>query len=170
MKRNFPLVRNACALAGLAALSFAAPPALAQDKPPAPAPSSSPPIAFRGTMVCEQAFGAAGILRAPLDVVEHGGAVEFARPLFNLDGTRVLGSELGEGSIDADGKVHLTSSWPLGGVTMHGDYSGALGSDGGTLTGRQSWRGLDGETRSRVCQLALVPLAGGAHDEQETPK
>jgi hypothetical protein len=167
MKRKFPLARSACALAGLASLSSAA---LAQDKPPAPAPSSSPPIAFRGTMVCEQAFGAAGILRAPLDVVERGGAVEFARPLFNLDGTRVLGSELGEGSIDADGKVNLTSTWPLGGVTLHGDYSGALGPDGGTLTGRQSWRGPDGETRSRACQLALVPLAGGAHDEQETPK
>jgi hypothetical protein len=164
MKRIVPLVRNACALVGLAALCLAAAPAVAQDKP------STPPIAFRGTMVCEQAFGAAGILRAPLDVVERGGAVEFARPLFNLEGTRVLGSELGEGSIDADGKVHLTSSWPLGAVTMHGDYSGALGPSGGTLTGRQSWRGPDGEARSRACQLALVPLAAGAHDEQETPK
>jgi len=164
MKRNVPRVGNACALAGLAALSLAAAPAVAQDKP------SSPPIAFRGTMVCEQAFGAAGVLRAPLDIVERGGAVEFARPLFNLEGTRVLGSELGEGSIDADGKVHLTSSWPLGAITMHGDYSGALGSNGGTLTGRQSWRGPDGEARSRACQLALVPLAAGAQDEQETPK
>jgi hypothetical protein len=164
MKRNVPLVRNACALTGLAALSLAAAPAVAQDNP------SSPPIAFRGTMVCEQAFGAAGILRAPLDVVERGGAVEFARPLFNLDGTRVLGSELGEGSIDADGKIHLTSTWPLGGVTLHGDYSGALGSDGGTLTGRQSWRSPAGAPLSRACQLALVPLTGGAQDEQETPK
>jgi hypothetical protein len=152
--------------AGLIALALAMSAARAQNQPP-PSPT---PIAFRGTIVCEQALGAAGILRAPLDIVQRGGAVEFARPLFNLEGTRVLGSELGEGSIDADGKVHLTSSWPVGGVTMHGDYSGALGPDGGTLTGKQSWRGLDGEARSRACQLALVPLAAGAHDEQETPK
>ena len=51
-----------------------------------------------------------------------------------------------------------------------GDYSGALAADGGTLTGKQSWRGPDGETRSRACQLAVVPLTGGPRDAQEAPR
>ena len=102
---------SVAAAAGLVALAVAAGSARAEDQPLGAASSSPPPIALRGTIVCERAPGAADILRAPLDLIERGNEVQFARPLFNLDGTRVLGSELGEGSIEVSGKVHLTSSW-----------------------------------------------------------
>ncbi len=66
---------------------------------------------FRGAYVCEKTPFTRDILRTPLDLVIQGNNVQFARPLFNLNGTRVLGSELGTGTIDANGKLHLTSTW-----------------------------------------------------------
>jgi hypothetical protein len=110
---------------------------------------------YQGTLVCEQVPYAAGPLRAPLDITISGGSVKFARPVFNLDGTRVFGSEIGGGSVDGDGKVHLTSSWVIRGGTAQGSYDGVLTVKGGTLTGNQSWV-LGGEPRGRQCFAAVV--------------
>ena len=117
--------------------------------------------AYRGMFVCEQQQGAADILHVPVDFAVRGGDVQFARPLFDLRGTRVLGSELGTGSVDAAGAVHVNSTWEFRGITVHGDYSGTLTPNGGTLTGTQSWRSPEGGDRSRTCQIALV--AANAH-------
>lgn len=117
---------------------------------------------YRGMFVCEQQRGSVDILHVPLDMVLRGNEVQFARPLFNLRGTRVLGSELGNGSIDASGKVRVTSIWDFGGIAVHGDYSGTLTPNGGTLTGTQWWRGTGGEVGSRTCHAALVS-APNAH-------
>jgi hypothetical protein len=112
---------------------------------------------FRGMYVCEKLPTTRDILRAPLDLVVDSGSVLFVRPLFNLDGTRVVGSELGRGTIN-DGKMHLTSEWSYLGNIAQGDYSGTLTSAGGTLTGTQTWRGPDGAgSVSRTCTAALVP-------------
>jgi hypothetical protein len=119
--------------------------------------------AYRGMLVCEKLPNAADILHVPFDLAVRGDQVQFARPLFNLDGTRVLGSELGAGSVDADGKVHVTSTWDVGGTTIKGDYSGMLTASSGTLSGTQSWRGPEGDARSRTCQVALVPTANAQH-------
>jgi hypothetical protein len=116
-------------------------------------------IAYRGTFVCEKAPGSADILKVPADLAIRGDQVQFARPLFNLRGTRVLGSEMGAGSIDPSGTVHLTSTWSIRGITVRGDYRGTLTQSGGALTGTQSWRGLDGAGHSRTCQVALVLAA-----------
>lgn len=113
---------------------------------------------FRGAYVCEKTLFTRDILRTPLDLVIQGNNVQFARPLFNLKGTRVLGSELGTGTIDADGKLHLTSTWTYLGNTAVGDYSGTLTPNGGTLTGTQTWTGPQNPTPvSRACAAALVP-------------
>src|ERR1700743_278805 len=69
-----------------------------QAQVPTPSPASpARPVAgaHRGTIVCEQAPGSADILHVPLDIAVRGSAVQFARPLFDPGGTRVLGSELG---------------------------------------------------------------------------
>jgi hypothetical protein len=125
---------------------------------PAPSGQSAKPIAnaYRGMFVCERVPGAADILHVPIDVAIRGDNVQFARPLFNLQGTRVLGSELGNGSIDSTGKVHVTSTWRFRGIVVHGDYGGTLTPSGGSLSGTQTWRTSDG-AGSRTCQIALVP-------------
>lgn len=152
---------SALAIIALAAVAGAA---NAQDKSQKQAQTSLPLAnAYRGMFVCEQQRGSADILHVPVDVAVRGSEVEFARPLFNLRGTRVLGSELGGGSADASGKVHLTSTWEYHGIIVHGDYSGTLTPSSGTLTGTQSWRGPGGEELSRTCQVALVPAANAQH-------
>jgi hypothetical protein len=114
--------------------------------------------------VCEKLPTTRDILRAPLDLVIDGGNVQFARPLFNLDGTRVVGSELGRGTINGEGDLHLTSEWSYLGITAQGDYSGTLKSTGGTLVGTQTWSGPDGTVPiSRTCTAALVPAPKFQH-------
>jgi hypothetical protein len=113
--------------------------------------------AYRGTIVCERIKATPGILRVPLDLAVRGGNVQFARPTFNVKGTRVTGSELGSGTIDTGGKLHLTSAWVFGSIGFQGDYSGTLSASGGTFSGTQSWRGPDGMNGSRACNAALVP-------------
>jgi hypothetical protein len=117
---------------------------------------------FRGMYVCEKLPTTRDVLRVPLDLIIRSGTVQFARPLFNLKGTRVVGSELGTGTVDADGKVHLTSTWSYLGNTAQGDYGGTLTAAGGTLTGTQTWRSPDpdaGPAISRTCTAALVPAS-----------
>jgi hypothetical protein len=119
---------------------------------------------FRGMYVCEKLPTTRDILRAPLDLVIDRGNVQFARPLFNLDGTRVVGSELGRGTINGDGDLHLTSEWSYLGITAQGDYSGTLKSTGGTLVGTQTWSGPEGTVPiSRTCTAALVPAPKFQH-------
>lgn len=113
---------------------------------------------FRGGYVCEKLPTTRGILRVPIDLAIHDGSVQFARPLFNLDGTVVVGSELGNGTIDAGGMLHLTSDWSYLGNSAQGEYSGRLTPSGGTLTGTQTWRTPDGGAPlRRSCTVALVP-------------
>jgi hypothetical protein len=96
------------------------------------------------------------MLSVPLDMNIRGNNAQFARPLFNLDGTRVIGSELGTGTIDPQGNLHLKSNWYRFGVTFDADYSGALTKTGGTFSGTQSWRDGKNNSGKRACTAALV--------------
>lgn len=124
-------------------------------------PTEQQPLAFapvyRGAFVCEKQPLAADILHVPADLVIRGEQVQFGRPMFNLRGTRVVGSEMGVGSVDNQGGVKITSSWSFRGITVQGSYSGMITSSGGSLSGTQTWRRPDGVHRSRTCQIALVP-------------
>ncbi len=122
---------------------------------------------YRGMFVCEQFQGSPDILHVPLDLAVRGGNVQFARPLFNWNGTRVLGSELGSGTVDSDGKLHLTSEWDARGVTFQGNYNGTLTPTGGTVTGTQSWRGPEGKNGSRTCTAAFVTAPQARHTAAE---
>jgi nitrous oxidase accessory protein NosD len=55
---------------------------------------------YRGTFVCEKIKVTPDILYVPLDRTVRGDAVQFARPRFNLTGTRVIGSELAFGMLN----------------------------------------------------------------------
>lgn len=159
------------AIAILAAASFAT--GAAAQSPPASfgepqAPTASRPLdgTYRGTYVCPR-IGAAGeatgidILRAPLDLTIQDGNVLFARPLFNWNATRVVGSEIASGTVDRDGKLHATSAWNNG-AAFRGDYSGTLTPNGGTFMGTQAWRGGRVGSGSRTCTAAFVAVASAA--------
>lgn len=118
---------------------------------------------FRGMYVCEKLPTTRNILRAPLDLEVKGDSARFARPLFNLDGSRVVGNELASGTVDASGRLHLTSRWSYLGNTSNAEYNGTLTSTGGTLTGTQTWTGPGGgDPIRRTCTVAVVPASAKA--------
>jgi hypothetical protein len=125
----------------------------------APSSEQAAPGPYRGMYVCQTMTRAPGIFHIPIDLVVRNGNVEFARPLLNWNGTRVIGNEMASGTIDADGKVHLTSAWYNGRIIFHAEYSGTLTPNGGTLMGTQTWHSARGLNGSRICTAALVQLA-----------
>jgi hypothetical protein len=115
---------------------------------------------FRGTYVCERLPTTREILRVPLDLSVRGSEVQFSRPLLTLNGSRVLGSEMARGTIDADGRLHLRSQWTYLGNTADAEYSGTLTPRGGTLIGTQTWTNpAGGAPVARSCTAALVPAS-----------
>ena len=118
---------------------------------------------FRGMYVCAKLPTTRDILRTPVDLIVHDNSVQLARPLFNLTGDRVVGTELAAGTIDGDGTLHLVSKWSFLGNTAEASYTGKLTSEGGTLVGSQNWKGTDGgDPVSRPCAVALVPAPGSS--------
>jgi hypothetical protein len=115
MKRNLTVLLAAGA-SGLFAMTAA------QAQGPAQALEG----AYRGMIVCEKIPIAADILHVPFDLIVHGTNAEFARPVFGLKGGRVIGSELGSGTVDADGKIHVTATRVFLGQTVQSEYSGTL--------------------------------------------
>jgi len=142
-----------------------------QEGPPMRPEPQAPqaPRRYRGMIVCEKMADTPNtdILHVPLDLVVREGNAEFARPTFNATGTRVTGSELGFGTLDADGKVHLTSQWSFRDFAFHGDYVGTLTATGGTISGTQTWQGPNNVHGSRSCHAALVPAPKVEHAAQQ---
>ena len=144
----------ATALTGLAFAVASAGGAHAQGAAPAVAP---PPLDghYQGMLVCERLPNAPGTLRAPLDMMVSGSDVRFARPMFNIEGTRVTGSEMASGTLGSDGKVVFASKGENGMATFQASYSGTLTLSGGTLTGTQTFS-TPGGSRTRNCHAAFV--------------
>jgi hypothetical protein len=147
--------RRLSIFAAMGFLLVASCPALAQQQA---AQQKSIEGAYRGSIVCAHLPGTIGILRGPLDIIVSGTTVVAARPIFNRDGSRVVGSEIATGSVNADGTLHLSSSWAAGNTSFKGTYSGTLNETGGTLTGTEAWTSLpdNGGNASRACYGAYV--------------
>ena len=126
--------------------------------------------AYRGSIVCEHLAGTTGILRAPLDIIVSGTTVVAARPIFNRNGTLVVGSEIASGAVNSDGTLHLTSSWVAAGARFNGTYNGTLNATGGTIAGTEAWTISPGNggNLSRTCYGAYVrgPTPAGQSGEQ----
>jgi hypothetical protein len=95
------------------------------------------------------------MLRAPFDLVITGASAIAARPIFNLKGTLVVGSEIATGTVTDDGTIKLSSNWKAGGSSYQGSYTGVLTEKSGTLTGAQAWTMPEGQ-QNRSCTIAVV--------------
>jgi hypothetical protein len=111
--------------------------------------------AYRGMIVCEKLNTAQFMLRAPFDLIITGASAIAARPIFNLKGTLVVGSEIATGTIADDGTIKLSSNWKAGGSSYQGSYTGVLVEKSGTLTGSQAWTMPEGQ-QTRSCTAAVV--------------
>jgi hypothetical protein len=171
------MTRSRSYLAAMGFLLVASGTAFAQQRPAQQQPAQQQPAqqqtvegGYRGSMVCEHLPGTLGILRAPLDIIVSGTTVVAARPIFNRDGSRVVGSEIATGTVNSDGTLHLSSSWAAGGGSFNGTYSGTLNATGGTLTGTEAWvRSPEfGGNATRTCYGAYIrsPTARGQSREQ----
>jgi hypothetical protein len=114
--------------------------------------------AYRGMIVCEKLNTTEFMLRAPFDIIITGKNAVAARPIFNLKGTLVVGSEIATGTVADDGTIKLSSNWKAGGSSYQGSYSGVLTEKSGTLTGAQAWTMPEGN-QTRSCTAALVRTA-----------
>ena len=113
---------------------------------------------YQGMFVCEKLPMVPTFLRAPLDIIVAGTDVRFARPMFNPEANRVVGTEMASGALAADGKVLLTSKATAAGnanATFVGSYSATVSLAGGTLTGTQVFTSPNG-SRTRNCHGAFV--------------
>jgi hypothetical protein len=109
---------------------------------------------YRGMIVCEKLKTSQFILEAPLDITITGKTAIAARPIFNLKGDRVVGSEIATGTVADDGTIKLSSNWKSG-SSFQGSYGGLITGKGGTLTGTQVWTMPEGEQK-RACTAAMV--------------
>ena len=114
--------------------------------------------AYRGSIVCAKLTFNADILRAPFDMVVTGKSVMFARPVFDRLGNRVVGSELGTGTVEDNGALKLTSSWSAGVFSYQGAYAGTINGKTGALTGTQAWTMPRGK-QTRDCMIAYARRA-----------
>jgi hypothetical protein len=110
---------------------------------------------YRGTIVCEKLKNSQFMLRAPLDVLINGKQVIAVRPVFNIQGTFVVSTEIATGSIGDDGAIKFDSNWKGGSSSFEGSYSGMIAEKTGTLTGRQNWTTATGK-ETRNCTAALI--------------
>jgi len=111
--------------------------------------------AYRGGIVCEKLNTTQFILRTSFDIIVTGAKAIAARPIFNIKGTFVVGSEIATGAVADDGTIKLTSNWKAGGSSYQGTYTGVLVEKSGTLTGAQAWTMPEGQ-QSRSCTIAVV--------------
>jgi hypothetical protein len=111
--------------------------------------------AYRGGIVCAKLNTTQFMLRAPFDLVIAGASAIAARPIFNLKGTLVVGSEIATGTVADDGTIKLNSNWKAGGSSYLGSYTGVLTEKSGTLTGAQAWTMPEGQ-QNRSCTIAVV--------------
>jgi len=111
--------------------------------------------AYRGMIVCEKLQTSQFMLRAPFDIMISGKTAIAARPIFNLKGTLVVGSEIATGTVGDDGTIKLSSNWKAGGSSYQGSYGGVLTGKGGSLTGMQAWTMPEGQ-QTRTCTAAVV--------------
>ena len=111
--------------------------------------------AYRGGIVCEKLKTAQFMLRAPFDIIVTGAKAIAARPIFNLKGTLVVGSEIATGAVADDGTIKLGSNWKAGGSSYQGSYTGVLTEKSGTFTGTQAWTMPEGQ-QTRSCTVAVV--------------
>ena len=118
--------------------------------------ASAAPTKFRGEYICGATRGWAGQLRTMFDATVDGDKIQFARPLFNPDGSRVVGVELAEGKVDADGRVVLDARWSMRDNVANAHYVGKIADSGGTILGQQVWTN-GGRSTSRPCAAAFVP-------------
>ena len=92
------------------------------------------------------------MLRAPLDIMITGKTAIAARPIFNLKGDRVVGSEIAMGTVADDGTIKLSS---IGKADRVFWVATVARSPAKAVRLLEFWTMPDGE-QTRACTAAMV--------------
>jgi hypothetical protein len=113
---------------------------------------------WTGTINCARLSFTKGPLNVPMEMMVSGPAAAYARDVLNVDGSRIIGTEEGTGTVGADGKVSLTATWKSADerprYTYTATYAGVLNGKSGAIKGAQVWS-FDGKTENRNCTITL---------------
>ena len=113
---------------------------------------------WKGTISCAKLSFTKGPFKTAIDMTVDKGAVTYTRDVYNRDGSRVVGTEEGKGTIGDGGKLTLTATWksteerPR--FTYTASYDGSFKGNAANLKGTQVWS-FDGKTENRACTIAL---------------
>jgi hypothetical protein len=114
--------------------------------------------AWKGEISCAKLSFTKGPLKVPMDLTVSGGKATYSRDVLNADGSRIVGTEEGTGTVAADGAISLTAIWKSAAekprYTYTASYSGNLSGDRGSLRGTQIWS-FDRKTEDRSCSITL---------------
>jgi hypothetical protein len=113
---------------------------------------------WTGTFSCAKLSFTKGPLKVPMDITVANGAVTYARDVLSADGSRIISTVKGTGTIGADGKITLSETWKSADerprYTFTASYAGTVSGNSANIRGTQVWS-FDRKTENRACTIAL---------------
>ena len=113
---------------------------------------------WTGTFSCAKLSFTKGPLKVPMEMMVEKDAATYNRDVLSADGSRIISTVKGTGTIGADGKITLNETWKSAGerprYTFTASYAGTVAGNTANIRGMQVWS-FDGKTENRACTIAL---------------
>jgi hypothetical protein len=113
---------------------------------------------WTGTFSCVKLSFTKGPLKVPIDMTVANGVVTSTRDVLSADGSRIISTVEGTGTIGADGKITLSETWKSAGerprYTYTASYAGTVSGNTANIRGTQIWS-FDRKTENRACTITL---------------
>jgi hypothetical protein len=126
-----------------------------------PATAQSGQNFWRGRINCAKLSFARSPQRVPMTLTVSGNAATYThrvRVVYSRNNSPAVGTEVGSGTVAADGAITLSAMWTATGanprLTYTASYSGRMHPDTAELQGGQVWS-YDGKTENRSCSIRL---------------
>ncbi len=113
---------------------------------------------WNGEIACANLSFTTGTVKVPMDMTVADNKATYKREVLNHDGSRVVGTEEGNGTVAPDGAISIAATWKSATENARynytASYSGKLSGGQGKLTGTQVWT-YDGKSENRSCSITL---------------
>jgi hypothetical protein len=113
---------------------------------------------WSGDITCARLSFTTGTVKVPMSMTVSDNKATYNREVLNHDGSRVVGTEEGSGTVAPDGAISIAATWKSAteGARYNytASYSGKLTGGQGKLSGTQVWT-YDGKSENRSCSIVL---------------
>jgi DNA-binding winged helix-turn-helix (wHTH) protein len=114
---------------------------------------------WHGELHCDKLPVAAGALAAPIEVTVAGLSARYSRKVLSPDGTSIVGTEEGIGTVTRDGILRLVGIWTASGdlppYSYSASYLGRASGEAAELRGTQEWKLEKSAYLTRNCSVSL---------------